>query len=199
MASDGNGVFAATGNRTGGGSSHAPGQRGGRADHRHSARAPTLFYPVALAGDGQRGRRLRVDQPDLHRAPGRDAVEDRRRSSRRTGTSTCSTRPRWAGSSGATRSTSWSPAASMSIHTAPAAYRTAMGLYCRLQRRQQREHVPGRRQRPRGRRRCASRRRIRRCRDRLVRADVRPDDRADRDHHRRPGERHRLVHERRTG
>ena len=89
-------------------------------------RADTLL-PVALDGDGRRRCRHGVRQPGLHRASRRDAVEDDRCSCRRTATSTSSTPPTWAASTG-TRSTSRSPAPACRS-TAPAAYRTAMGSY----------------------------------------------------------------------
>ena len=86
----------------------------------------------------------------------------------------------------------------MAIHTAPASYRTAMGLYVVLSTTTGAICPPG--SGVSGRAVVSVRIAPRQSADadgRLVRADVQPDHRADRHHHRRAGERDRLVHERR--
>ena len=110
------------------------------------ARRPEHLLPDALAGDGHGRRRTSAST-----TPSTSRCRARRRRrwssrSRRTGTSTCSTQrtsAAWAGR----RSTSRSRSSGMSIHTAPAAYRTAMGVLRRVLDRLGRAVSLGRRQR----------------------------------------------------
>ena len=102
----------------------------------------TPYLPGALAGDGRGRRRLRRDNPVYVELPGATPSKMVVAARPRTGTCTCSTPPNLGGMGGH-KVDFRSPSSGMAIHTAPAAYRTAMGLVRRVLDDDRRELCPG--------------------------------------------------------